>query len=80
MTFFNLVDHPELSSHVRPQHQSHRVVTARVVCVRVPKDGREPACLWASFSVPVVLKFPLLYWFMLVIACVCLFWLLQNLL
>jgi hypothetical protein len=46
----------------------------------VPRDGREPACWWASFSVPFVLKFLLLYWFMLVIVCVCLSWLLHSLL
>src|SRR5947209_8330882 len=46
----------------------------------VPKTGREPSCLWWSFSVPFVLKFPLISWLVLAIACVCLFWLLHLLL
>ena len=37
----------------------------------MPRDGREPRCLWASFAVPFVLKFPLFCWlFVLVVALV----------
>src|SRR5438876_4914343 len=38
---------------------------------KVPRVGRERGCLWLFFSLPFVLKFPLLYWLVLVISCVC---------
>ncbi len=46
----------------------------------VPRGGREQSCSWLSFSVPFTLNFSFLYWLVLVIACVCVFWLLHWLL
>jgi hypothetical protein len=50
--------------------QLHIRLEALYAGALVPRDGREPSCLWLSFLIPFVLKFPLLYWLVLVIACV----------
>ena len=38
---------------------------------------RMKQCLWLSSVIPFVLKLPLVYWLVVVVVCVCLFWLLH---